>query len=190
MNDEKKDLELFSDIKKGDKAAFEKLFKCYYLALTRFSWRIVKCKAVAEEITQDLFADLWEEREAWVIEGSLRAYLYKSIRNRSLNHMKHQKVKQQYDPLWMDQKEIPTIEFKDERREREIREAIKRAIEELPSRSKMTYKLHRHDGLTYHEIAEVMDVSVKTVESQMTRTLKILRERLSHLLCFSIGMFL
>ena len=74
------------------------------------------------------------------------------------------------------------LEIEDKFQEKKIQEAIKNAVENLPERSRMTYKLHRNDGLTYEEIAEVMVVSVKTVESQMTRTLKILRNRLSYLL--------
>ncbi len=72
--------------------------------------------------------------------------------------------------------------FEEKYREQQIRDAITKAVEELPTRSKMTYKLHRYDGLKYEEIAEVMGISVKTVESQMTRTLKILREQLTYLL--------
>ncbi|MFH5831275.1 RNA polymerase sigma-70 factor [Halalkalibaculum sp. DA3122] len=169
-------------IQRGDHQAFEKLFKEYYLSLTRFAWRYVKSKAIAEEIVQDVFADLWDNREDWRIDYSIRSYLYKTVKNESLNHLKHQKIEEKYAGKWTDQKENPTIEFDYELREEQIREAVKKAIDELPRRAKMTYKLHRHDGLTYHEIAEVMEISVKTVESQMTRTLKTLRERLSYLL--------
>ncbi|MEX0906529.1 MAG: RNA polymerase sigma-70 factor [Balneolaceae bacterium] len=170
------------NIRKGDERAFEILFKKYYLPLTRFAWRYVKSKAIAEELTQELFTILWEKRESWDTEGSIRSYLYKSMRNLSLNHIKHQQVKDKYDRQWMDQKENPEIEIQERYREQKIRVAITTAIEELPERSKMTYKLHRYDGLTYEEIADVMEVSVKTVESQMTRTLKILRKKLSYLL--------
>jgi RNA polymerase sigma-70 factor (family 1) len=171
-------------ISNGDEQAFEFLFKKYYLPLTRFAWRYVHSKAVAEELIQELFTILWEQREDWNTDGSVRSYLYKSVRNLSLNHLKHQGVKQEFDHQWMELKENPRIVFRDEYREQRIREAIAKAIEELPERSKMTYKLHRYDGLTYREIAEVMEVSVKTVESQMTRTLKILRQRLAWLLPF------
>jgi RNA polymerase sigma-70 factor (family 1) len=174
------------NIRNGDERAFEILFKKYYLPLTRFAWRYVNSKAVAEELVQELFTILWEKREGWETKGSLRSYLYKSVRNLSLNYLKHQGVKQEYDHQWMEQKENPEIEFRDTFREQQIREAITRAIEELPERSKMTYKLHRYDGLTYSEIADVMGVSVKTVESQMTRTLKMLRERLAWLLPFLV----
>ena len=173
-------------IRNGDEYAFEMFFKKYYLPLTRFAWRYVNSKAVAEELVQELFTILWEKKETWHTGGLVRSYLYKSVRNLSLNHLKHQGVKQEFDHEWMEQKENPQIEFRDEYREQQIREAIAKAIEELPERSKMTYKLHRYDGLTYPEIADVMGVSVKTVESQMTRTLKILRERLAWLLPFLV----
>jgi RNA polymerase sigma-70 factor (family 1) len=183
-NHEFDDRHWIENIRQGDDESFEFLFKKYYLPLARFAWRYVGSKAIAEELVQELFTNLWEKRGELDTEGSVRSYLYKSVRNLSLNHLKHQDVKNKYDSQWMAQKVNPQIDFRDEQREKQVREAIAQAIEELPERSKMTYKLHRYDGLTYPEIAEVMDVSVKTVESQMTRTLKILRERLSWLLPF------
>lgn len=173
------------NIRQGDEQAFEILFKKYYLPLTRFAWRYVNSKAIAEELIQELFTILWENRRTWSTEGSIRVYLYKSVKNLSFNYLKHQEIKNRYDSEWMHQKENPEIESMDDR-EQQIRAAIAAAIEELPARSKMTYKLHRYDGLTYEEIADVMEVSVKTVESQMTRTLKILRGKLSYLLPFLI----
>lgn len=177
--DERCWIELIQD---GDERAFELLFKEYYKPLTRFAWRYVKCKAIAEGLVQDIYSDIWENREKLDLEGSIRPYLYKVVRNHSLNYLKHKEVQRKYDPQWMAQKEVPMVVYRDKKREKQIQEAIEQAIEELPERSKMTYKLHRHDGLTYQEIADVMDVSVKTVESQMTRTLKLLRERLAYLL--------
>ena len=176
------------NVQNGDERAFEILFKKYYLSLTRFVWRYVNSKAIAEELIQELFTILWEKRDKLDMDTkkSIRAYLYKSARNLALNQKKERKIKDKYVSEWMEQKENPEIYFRDEYREERIRKAIAQAIEELPPRGKMTYKLHRYDGLTYEEIAAVMDVSVKTVESQMTRTLKILRERLSYLLPFLV----
>lgn len=184
------DLFLVKGIRAGDDSCFEVLFKKYYLPLTRFAWRYVHSKAIAEELVQELFTIMWEKRKDWDFVGSIRSYLYKSVRNLSLNHLKHQDIKKRYDQQWQDQKGPSEIKFRDEVRERQIRNAIITAVEELPRRSKMTYKLHRYDGLTYEEIADVMDVSIKTVESQMTRTLKILREKLSYLLPFLLVVFL
>lgn len=170
------------NIQKGDEESFECLFKKYYQPLTRFAWRYVSSKAIAEELVQELFTNLWEKRKDLDTTGSIRPYLYKSVRNLSINHLNHQEVKNRYDKQWTSQRENSEIKFHDEIREEQIRNAITTAIEELPPRSKITYKLHRYDGLTYAEIADVMEVSVKTVESQMTRTLKLLRERLSYLI--------
>ncbi len=176
------EVEWIQSIREGDHQTFEKLFKKHYSNLTRYSWRYVNSKAIAEEITQEVFADLWENRKKWEIESSLRSYLYKMVKNKSLNYLKHQQVEDKYDKKWIEKKEYPSIEYESDRREQKIKKAIAEEIAKLPPRGKMTYELHRIDGLTYKEIAEVMDVSVKTVESQMTRALKKLRENLSHLL--------
>ncbi|WP_372634380.1 RNA polymerase sigma-70 factor [Fodinibius sp.] len=173
-------------IRQGDERAFERLFKRYFYKLSRFAWRYVKSKAIAEELVQEVFADIWDKKKEWNPTSSLKLYLYQSVKHQALDYLKHEQVRGEYDPQWMEKREYPTINFQDTRRQQQIREAISKEIEALPPRSKMTYKLHRHDGLTYEEIAEVMDVSVKTVESQMTRTLKRLRKRLSYLLPFLI----
>ncbi|SHF84352.1 RNA polymerase sigma-70 factor, ECF subfamily [Fodinibius roseus] len=172
------------NVQQGDEKAFERLFKKYFYDLSRFAWRYVKSKAVAEELVQEVFADIWDNRKVWNPTSSLKLYLYQSVKHQALDYLKHEQVRDEYDPQWREKREHPTIRLQDTRREEQIRKAINKEIEALPPRSKMTYKLHRHDGLTYKEIAEVMDVSVKTVESQMTRTLKRLRKRLSYLLPF------
>lgn len=173
-------------VENGDASSFELLYKEYFLQLFRFSLRYVKFNAVAEEIVQDLFAELWENGRKLKVRTTIRSYLYGAIRNKSLNYLKHQDIRKKYDPEWMDQKEIPRIKFRDENREESVREAVLDAVDSLPARAKMTYKLHRNHGLTYDEIAEVMEVSVKTVEAQMSRSLKILREELVHLLCYPL----
>jgi RNA polymerase sigma-70 factor (family 1) len=176
------DQELWQEfILEKEEYAFEILYKKYYESLSRFAWRYVKSKAVAEEIVQETYTDVWISGDSWEINGSVRSYFYRIVRNKCLNHIKHLQIKEKYDPIWLEDYYQQTG-YIDERREKQIRAAIQNAIEELPERSRMTYMLHRQDGLTYDEIAGVMDVSVKTVESQMSRTLKILRKKLSYLL--------
>lgn len=188
------DLARLSSIKQGDHHAFEILFKEYYLPLTRFAWRYLSCEMQAEEVVQDVFADIWDRRKHLNIQESLRSYLYKSVRNRSLNRLKRQEIKQEYDSYWMEIYKVePMSEYEireDEERIQLIKKMISQAIEELPPRSRMTFKLHRFDGLTYEEIAEVMNISVRTVESQMTRTLQILRKRLTILIPYLLLTFL
>ncbi|MEX2567582.1 MAG: RNA polymerase sigma-70 factor [Cyclobacteriaceae bacterium] len=173
-------------VESGDMSSFETLFKKYYLQLTRFSWRFVKSKAIAEGIVQDFFTDLWENGEELNINGTIRSYFFRAVRNRSLNQIKHQKVKNKYDRLWMEQNVNPITVLRDEKREEQVKKAVEKAIESLPERGKMIFKLHKFDGLTYKEIAEVMDISVKTVESQMPRSLKMLREKLAYLCHLSL----
>jgi RNA polymerase sigma-70 factor (ECF subfamily) len=174
--------EFIEKIQQGDEQAFEQLFKEYYFPLSRFAWRYVKSKAVAEELVQDVFTVIWEEQAGWQPTGSMRTYLYQMVKSQSIDYLRHRQVQRKYDPQWMEEQAQPPIYFEDSSEKKQLQEAIKREIETLPPRSKMAFKLHRYDGLTYKEIAEVMDISVKTVESQMSRTLKRLRERLSHLL--------
>lgn len=172
-------------IQEGDHYAFEIIFKKYYESLTRFAWRYLGCEIEAEEVVQEVFATIWGDRKRFNIQGSLRSYLYKCVRNTSLNNLKSQNVRRVYDPIWMEESNgdsmIVLNGLETEDPDQILIKAIERAIEELPMRSRMLFKLHRYDGLTYEEIADVMQISVKTVESQMTRSLRFLRSRLSDL---------
>lgn len=170
-------------IRDGDEKAFDTLFLMYYSALCRFAWRYVKSEAIAEELVQELFTYLWENRIGWeprTAGGTIRGYLYKSIKHRAIDHLKHQEVIDRYAEVWEPAEKYATIDIEDDLREEKLKKAIGRAIENLPEHGKMVFKLHRYDGLTYKEIAQVMDISVKTVENHMGRVFKILRQELSH----------
>ena len=178
------DIELLLRVRDGDQEAFEVLYKAHYLQLARFSWRYVQSKAVAEELVQELFADIWQDRKNIPLEGSIRAYLYRAIRNRSLNYLKHKKVARKYNNEWMDlnTEEHMTIQYDDQSNKKKVQEELKKSIETLDPKIKTTFKMHRFDGLTYKEIADILEVSVKTVEYRMTKALKLLRSKLSHLI--------
>lgn len=177
---EKQPSHLVERIRAGDEEAFDILFKEYYSNLCRFGWRYVKSKAVAEEVVQDVFTYIWENRSDWKPLGTVRGYLYKSVKHRAIDYLKHQQVADQYLDLMKAEINYVTIDINDEQEEANLRESIAKAIENLPERGKMVFKLHRYDGLSYKEIAQVMDISVKTVENQMTRVFKLLRQDLSH----------
>jgi len=169
-------------IREGDDQAFEKLFHKYYLPLTRFAWGYTKSKAIAEELVQDLFLEIWEKRKTWTPFGELRPCLYRIVKEKCLNHLKHSKVKQKYDKKWVEEWTNSVHLPDDPDRDDDINRIItllNQAVELLPERSKMIYKLHKTDGLTYSEIAQVMEISQKTVESQMSRALRTLREKLA-----------
>lgn len=176
-------------IRQGNDDCFELLFKHYYQRLTRFAWRYVRSTAIAEELVQDLFAQLWVERRSLEITGTVQSYLYAAVRNRCLNLIKHEKIKEKYNRLWvsetMDSVSPPEDSGglgQEQKREREILNEIRKVVEDLPRKQRMTYLLSRQDGLTYQEIAHLNGVSVKAVEKRMAKALETLRSRLSHLL--------
>ena len=173
---------LVERIRAGDEEAFDALFKMYYNNLCRFGWRYVNSTAIAEELVQDVFLRLWENRSTWKPLGTVRGYLYKSVKHRAIDYLKHQMVIDKHKELIKTDIKYVTMDVNDEHQDEHLREAIAKAIENLPERGRMVFKLHRYDGLSYKEIAQVMDISVKTVENQMTRVFKLLRQDLSHLL--------
>lgn len=178
------DSELIQRIQFGDKEAFSQLYQTYFFNLCEFAYRYVKMPSVCEELVQDLFLNIWMMREQWEPEGSIRPYLYKSIKNRAFDYLKHQKVERKYLDWRKMEQELDsrqrTLSLHQE--EQELAEAIEDAIAQLPDRRQEIFLLSREDGLTYREIAEVLDISVKTVETQMGRSLKTLRKLLSEYL--------
>ncbi len=175
-------------IRGGDKVAFKKLFEEYYPRLYWFVNRYVMSKENADDIVKELFIELWQRKDRFVIQSSLNAYLYAAARNRAFNFLRSKQTKENYLTIRSIEDEELTI-FKSPTKNpsevlehKELTEAVHAAIELLPGRTKLVFTLHRDDGLTYSEIAQVMEISVKTVENQMARAFKILRSKLSYLL--------
>lgn len=175
------DAELIQRIQSGDKEAFSQLYQTYFFNLCEFAYRYVKMPSVCEELVQDLFLNIWMMREQWKPGGSIRPYLYKSIKNGALDYLKHRKVERKYLNWRKMEQELDskqrTLCLHQE--EHELAEAIEDAIAQLPGRRQEIFLLSREDGLTYQEIADVLDISIKTVETQMGRSLKTLRKLLS-----------
>jgi len=174
-------------IRRGDESAFKKLFITYYDLLCNFSWRYTRSQAVSEDLVQDVFAEVWNRKENLDPEKAISIYLYQAVKNRAIDYLDHQKVVRDYhkNENQLDQNVVFIRSTISE--EWEFIKAARHAIDELPFRAQQVYTLHREDGLTYKEIAEVMDISVKTVESQMTRALNILRERLNKYLPIQVS---
>lgn len=176
------ELEWVARIREGDELAFEKLFFHYYLPLTRFAWRYTDSKAIAEDLVQDLLQEIWENRVEWAPVGKLRPFLYLKVKQKCLNYLKRRQIMRVHDDRWTEEW-TDTVFFPEESdREEQLQafqQAVGRAVEKLPLRCKMIFKMHKFDGLTHKEIAEVMQLSSKTVEFQLNKALKLLREKLS-----------
>lgn len=171
---------MIEGLRKGDMRAFEQLFKEYYGSLCFFANRFVDNMPVAEEIVADTYASLWEKRETILISSSFRAYIYRSVRNRCLNHIKHQRIERAYLD-YIRHHHLFTDEGMDSAREEELAKQVEEAIESLPDRCRQIFKMSRYDDLRYIDIARELQLSPKTVERQMMIALEKLRRHLQHL---------
>lgn len=171
---------LIEGLRRGDMHAFEQLFKEYYESLCFFAHRFLDNMAVAEETVSDTYAMLWERRETLMISTSFRAYIYRAVRNRCLNHIKHQRIEQDYLE-YIRHHHLVTDEGMDSSREEELAKEVEEAIENLPERCRQIFKMSRYEDLRYIDIARQLQLSPKTVERQMMIALEKLRRHLQHL---------
>lgn len=172
------DRDLLDRLRNGDSDAFDTLFRIWYPHLVHLAQAMLHDRSTAEEVVQDVMFELWRRREALVVQESIRAYLFQSTRNRALNHVRRWNVEKRGEPHAADRLTMPahadasaTVD--------ELGAAITGAISSLPDRCREVFELSRVHGLRYAEIAEALGISVKTVEAQMGRALRTMRERLA-----------
>jgi RNA polymerase sigma-70 factor, ECF subfamily len=177
----------FEKIQSGDIATFEKVFREYYEYLCFQAYKILRDRDEAEEIVQDTFVKIWNKRHDIQINLSLKGYLAQTIRNGCYNQIKYNQVRREYAS--MAQKEMAIAEHGELLVPDELAEKINRAIDNLPAERKKIFLMSRHDGLKYQEIADALGISVKTVESQMGKALKYLREDLKEYLVIAFLLF-
>jgi RNA polymerase sigma-19 factor, ECF subfamily len=173
------EIHLLERIRAGDSGAFDAVFRANYAALVGSAERILGRRDVAEEIVQDVMLELWRRRETLAVEDSLRGYLFRATRNRSLNHLRHGAIEKRAEPELAASRSASGSSAHTALVEEEIDVAVKRAVADLPARCREVFELSRVHGLRYSEIATTLGISVKTVEAQMGKALRILRERLA-----------
>lgn len=180
---------ILAQIKKGHKKSFEILFNAYFKQLFNYAREILKDDAMAEEITEDAFVNLWEKKEKICIDTSLRAYLYKSIYNLCINHFKHEKVKDKYRLYF--QHHISPEQYSMQEAydyplarviQKELDNMLEKSIEKMPGQMKKIFLMSRYDKMKNKEIAEELEVSVNTVKTQLSRALVRLHEDLDEVL--------
>lgn len=157
-----------------DKDAFEELFREFFPPLMSFARKILVYEDDAREVVHTVFINLWEKREKIDLSTSLKSYLFTSVHNRSLNVIRDRKK--------FSSEEVPEMagewDVSTQIESMELEEKINEAIESLPEKCRQIFELNRFDGLKYGEIAMQLNISLKTVENQMSKALKILREKL------------
>ena len=173
----------YTDLRFGD-AAFETLFKSHFTSLCAYcQFKFGFELQVAKEVVHTGFIKLWETRHKVSPSLSIKSYLYKIITNNCLDILRHEKVKHKYEKMVLNDitanayiNEFQNIDIK------KMAQDIDQAVAELPGQMRKIFELSRYSGMKYTAIAERLGISVKTVETQMSRALAKLKERLAQYL--------
>ncbi len=166
---------LINRLKKGEESAYELLFNEFYGVLTVYANKYVKDIETAKEIVQDLFVHLYEKRENLDINSSLKSYLFRSTHNRCINYINAQKIRIQHAEYVFKTADITEDNLEQEVNKTELEQALFTAINELPPKCQSIFKMNRFEGLSNTEIAEKLKLSKRTVETQISKALRILR---------------
>ena len=157
----------------NDQHAFRQLFRHYYTGLFQFAVSIVKLKEPAEEIVGDLFVAIWNKRSSVTNISNLKVYLYISVKNRCLNYISRKADIRSIDP---DQLDMACGELvagpEDLIVASELLQSVNKAVRELPPKCRVVYKLVKEDGLAYKEVAEVLNISSRTVENHIATAVR------------------
>ena len=155
-----------------DEGSFEQLFRQYFEPLMGFSMKMLGDEDDAREVVQGVFIRLWERRRELDLDTSLKSYLFTSVHNRSLNHLRDRKK--------FSEGEMPEMatqwDVGEQIESMELEERIREVIATLPEKCREVFEMNRFQGLKYEEIAGRLGISVKTVENQMSKALRILRK--------------
>jgi RNA polymerase sigma-70 factor (ECF subfamily) len=179
--------QLATRIKLGDEQAFELLFRKYFVSLCGFTNKFLNDPEQSKEIVQELFMKIWEGRKDIDPEDSLKSYLFKIAQNLSINKLRRQKVESRYIEIYkLVYIEHDEFSVHESLLARELEENIANSIGKLPPECRKIFELSRVEGLKYREIADNLHISIKTVEAQMSKALKLLRLELKDYLILLI----
>lgn len=181
---------LIARIKTGDYQAFSCIFTAYYPDLVMFACKFIHEINTAEEIVQDTFVKLWEEHESIKVNNSLKSYLLRTVQNKCIDWFRHRKIIQKHKEsvrLFSSQLTYDTDSYL---LHSELQEQIDYALEKLPEEISEAFRMNRYQGLKYHEIADLLGVSVRTIEVRIGRALHLIRNHLSEYFTIITGIIL
>lgn len=174
----REDRKIVKEIKKGNLKTFEMLFKKLYTSLCNYANKYVHNLDVSEEIVQELFYKLWAKREKLDINVSLKSYLYRAVYNGCLQYHNHRTIELRYEDYRKNHHNVNETDASEAMRTQELYEVINNTLNSLPERCRKIFHLNRYEGLKYWEIAEKLSLSVKTIEANISKALKLLRKNL------------
>ena len=162
-------------LKAQDDKAIELLFDNYFEYLCNVVNRVIHDRGYAEDIIQEIFFEIWRKRETINIQTSLRAYLRRAAVNRSLNHLRKQRMKFEEDEEVVLDIKASNVSGQMEMEKDELQKRIFVIIDALPLKCKIVFGMSRFENMSYQEIADSLGISIKTVENQISKALRILR---------------
>jgi RNA polymerase sigma-70 factor (ECF subfamily) len=175
-------------IQGGDIREFERLFTKYYEPLCHHADKILKDMDAAEDIVQEFFYQFWKNRETFSPKLSLNAYLYHSIRNNALHYLEHLAVRKNYaQQVITDFQEMVPANMQNDAELRDLGKVINATLRNMPERCSRIFRMNRFEGKKYREIAEILSISVKTVEADMGNALQLFRKSLKEFTNEQVG---
>jgi RNA polymerase sigma-70 factor, ECF subfamily len=169
---------IVQNIQHGNLDSFEVLFRTYYKELCNYVYQYFHDKDTAEEIVQDLFYKLWVKKETLMIRTSIRSYLYKSAYNNTMLLLREKNTRQMTDAIPENPELIPVIEPDALLQASELDKLVQSTMSSMPIKVRRIFELSRFEGLKYKEIADRLSISIKTVEANMGKALKLFRKNL------------
>lgn len=182
------EINLIHQLNTGNELVFEKVFKQYFKVLQNYAYTILNDLDVAEEMVQNVFLKIWEKREKLPQDANIGSYLYKSVYHESLNWLRHEKVKFSHQEHTLYSMKNETDNTADRIKIKQLEEHLQKALNDLPQQCRTIFQMSRFDELRYREIADELGISVKTVENQMGKALRLMRLKLVEFLPIMIGL--
>ena len=173
-----KEKQVIRRIRNGDEQAFEWLFRKYYEKLCQWAYHYLRDHDSSEEIVQDLYYNLWRNRSSLEFHVSVKSYLYKAVSNNCKMLIRNKGRRSSIEADLAAQNKGSVAEPEELMEVKEIREVVNRTLNELPDKPAQIFRMSRYEGLKYREIAEKLSISIKTVEANMGKALKIFRKNL------------
>jgi RNA polymerase sigma-70 factor (ECF subfamily) len=186
-------MKIISKLQSEEELTFELLFRKYYPRLCGFANKFIANQQESEEIVQEVFLNIWKKRDQLKLDDQIRPYLFKSVQNLCFNFIEHQKVVDNYysviEVVYKNQ--LEDFNIYESLLYKELQNRVDKAMTSLPEQCRRIFKMSREEGLKYQEIAETLGISVKTVETQMSRALAKLKVELKdYLVVVIVSLFL
>ncbi|WP_109831492.1 RNA polymerase sigma-70 factor [Reichenbachiella versicolor] len=162
-----------------DLGAFEKIFKEYYSSLLVYGIRMVGDRSEAEDVVQEVFFSYWNQKDKVEISHSVKSYLFGAVKRKCQNRLRHQMVVSKHQSELVKSPAVLSLNPEEILNNEELSKRINHCIDELPEKGRQVFRMNRYEGKKYKEIAEELNISIKTVEGHMTNALKKLRMALA-----------